>query len=732
MTAYFHTTFSSLTPMADTTMSAPATGRPLPNVALEHRLNHIDFGHLGRVAYSPVDDDEQLIGRLQTSRSVESHEHFKLLSPLTEVLPPTRTTLPDAVPGERPSDTARSQRKWLLENHPEAVAGGEVDAHTLADELRTLKTAAAQEHAAASPSLLAVGEITDHTDRVHLGKVGRPAIAMAAGEGGHILRVIPLNQEDATWPDKNLSVRMIKVSTSAVGIWDADGVPITTIKFAVDGRRFDPIRWLLVQRPTGTSLLEPEINVMPFQGGISEYERSDFFSQLPRTISVKPIFTIEARKTGGAAHVDVCFNPVADGRSPQLAIIDAVGRWSVWDITGSRSVTPKILQPMLTARGSIDAGPAPGLQTILGNDPATHKLLYVLPSGKHGIKQEDDQDYSDHQHWGLYSRSPVRSNHLLVCSDTDVRLYDATQGVQLAGIRVVNANRAETIVDVQGYPICPSQALVLTTSSLYWLDTKITDDGHFRISVISSFPHYKKADAGALILSVSPLARSASPEYCAALIVSTQDKSTDMFVFAKPSADEIPHSLHQVIHTDLPSSTQSVFISPLLVGRNKRAKGEAVNHDAVVPEPRNHRVFQLFGLQSDLSLGSALLAMSDMPLHDLGAPHSSHRTKKSDRLRKKYLRHIENTFVVPDGYEERAVLSQSDTESQHHGPDPDRKPAKKKQDVINLETAYERLEELVAGEISPAKVPRQLLAGVIHHRGMEELGDNDHMRVRTL
>lgn len=714
--------------MADTTMSAPATGRPLPNVAVEHRLNHIDFGHLGRVAYSPVDDDEQPIGRLQTSRSVDSHGHFKLLSPLTEVLPPTRTALPEAVPGEKPSDTARAQKKWLLENHPEAVAGGEVDAHTLADELRTLKSAAAQESVEASSSLLAVGEITDRTS----GTVGRPAIAMAAGEGGHILRVIPLNQEDAAWPDKNLSVRMNKVSPSAVGIWDADGVPITTIKFAVDGRRFDPIRWFLVQRPTGTSLLEPDINVMPYQGGISEYERSHLFSQLPRNISVNPIFTIEARKTGGAAHVDVCFNPVADGRSPQLAIIDAVGRWSVWDITGSRSVTPKILQPMLTARGSIDAGPAPGLQTILENDPATHKLLYVLPSGKHRVKQENDQDSSDHQHWGLYSRSPVRSNHLLVCSDTDVRLYDAAQGVQLAGIRVVNANRAETIVDMQGCPICPSQALVLTTSSLYWLDTMITGDGHFRISVISSFPHYKKADAGALTLSVSPLARSASPEYCAALVVSAQDKPTDMFVFTKPSAEEVAHSVHRLISADLPSSTRSVFISPLLAGRNKRAKGEAVNHDAAVPEPRNCRVFQLFGLQSDLSLGTALFAMSDMPLHDLDAPHSSHGAKKSDRLRKKYLRHVENTFVVPDGYEERAALSQSDTESQHYGTDPDRKPAKKKQDVINLETAYERLEELVAGEISPAKMPRQLLAGVIHRRGMEELGDNDHMRVRTL
>ncbi|KAH8906605.1 hypothetical protein BR93DRAFT_625543 [Coniochaeta sp. PMI_546] len=493
--------------MADTKMSAPPDGRPLPNVAVEHRLNHIDCGQLGRVAYIPVDNDDQQIGRLQTSRSLDSNHHFRVLSRFAEILPPTRTAMPEAVSRQKPSDAARSQKNWLLENHPEAVAGGDIDAQKLADELRTLKTAASEDVAAATSSILAVGEITDRTD-VHSGTVGQPAIAMAAGEGGHVLRIIPLEQEDAAWPEKDLSVRLTKVSSSARGDWDQDGVPITAIKFAVDGRRYDPIRWVLLQRPTGTTLFEPDIKVMPFQGSVSEYEQSHLYSQMPRYISVNSLLTIEARKTGGNAHVDMCFNPAVDGRSPQLAIIDNVGRWSIWDITGSRSATPKMLQPMLTARGSILAGPGPSSQLKLGNLPATHKFLYVLPTGDHRIKQEDEQQDLEYQHWGLYSRSPVRSHHLLVCNDTDVRLYDAIQGIQLAGIRVVNTNRAESIVDMQGCWTFPSQAFVLTTSSVYWIDTKVARDGHVHISVILSLPHHKIVDAGALILSVSPLAGS--------------------------------------------------------------------------------------------------------------------------------------------------------------------------------------------------------------------------------
>ena len=184
---------ASQSPMADSQMSAPPTERPLPNVAVEHRLNHVGYGHLGRISYSPVDDDDQQIGILQTGRAVDSNRHLNLLSHFTDVCPPTRSSLPEVLFSQKPSDVARLQENWLLNAHPEAVAGGEVDGHTLKDAFSSLKASAAEEHAAATSSLLSVGEITDSTD-TKLGTVGRPAIAMAAGEGGHILHIAPLDE----------------------------------------------------------------------------------------------------------------------------------------------------------------------------------------------------------------------------------------------------------------------------------------------------------------------------------------------------------------------------------------------------------------------------------------------------------------------------------------------------------------------------------------------------------
>lgn len=712
--------------MADTKEGARRTERPLPNVALQHRLNHIGYGNLGRVAYSPVNDDDQPLGRLQTSRSVDSGQHCRLISGFTEILPPTRSALQDELSGKKPSDAARSQKNWLLENHPEAVGGGGTDGPALENELKAIKAAAAGDAAAAASALLAVGEIIDRTD-VHSGTVGQPAIAMAAGEGCHVLRIVPLDQEDAAWPTNGLSVQLARVLPSAMGDWGEDGAPITLIKFAVDGRRYDPVRWLLVQRATGITLFEPEMKIMPFQRETSEYEQSRPYSQMPRYVAVNPLFTIDARNTGGHAHMDTCFNPAVDGRFPQLAIIDEVGQWTVWDITGSRSAVRKVLQPIVTARGSIHISPVPSLQTKLASASAAHKLLYVLPKGERRVKREDGHGDAEHQKWLLYSRSPVRCNHLLACNDTDVRLYDAGQGTQLTGIRVVNASRGDSIVDMQNCRLSPSQVCVLTTSSLYWIDTNLARDGQARISVICSLPHHGIAGNGGLVMGVTLLASSTRPHSCAVFVVSAQDKPVDLFILTKPTSEEVGHAVHQVVCADLPSPMRSIFAAALPVGRHNRTEGEAAISAASVSDSEGQQVFQLLGLKSDLSLGSTLLLTSDQPLQTWDAPSSTREAKRSDKLRKKFLRLVGNAFVVPESYGHRLET----TPSARRRPDPVNIPANRRE-VMDLQAACERLDELAASAIAPAKVSRQLLAGVIHRRGMEELGDSEYMRVRTL
>ncbi|KAB5582675.1 RNA polymerase I-specific transcription initiation factor RRN6-like protein [Coniochaeta sp. 2T2.1] len=713
--------------MADIKMSTPSTQKALPNVAIEHRLTHISHGHLGRIAYSPADNEDQQVGRLQTSRSTDSNHHFKLISPFKEVSPPTRSGVPEAWFDKKPSDAARSQRGWLLQSHPEAVAGANVDGFTLVDELSGLKTADAGD---ATSHLLAVGEITDRTD-LHSGTVGAPAIAMAAGEGGHILHIVPLELEDASWADGDLSVRLPKISTSTRGQWVDDGVAITTIKFAVDAKRYDPIRWLLVQKPTGTTILDPDINVSSSHGNVYEFQDSQQYSPVSRHVSPNRLCTIKADKTGGSPHSDVCFNPVVDGRPPQLAIIDKAGQWTVWDITGSRSSKIKVLQPMMAARGSIGSGLAPSLQPKLGTGPAMHKLLYVSPRSEQRIKREEVQGDNGLQTGPFGSRPPVRFNHLLVCSSTDVRLLDAAQGTELAGIRVVNVNKAQSILDMQICPISPSEAYILTTSSLFWVDTKLVRDEQARISVISSIPHHKSADGGILTLSVSPFIHTGRAKSCIALIMSRQEKATETFILTKPSAEELAHTVHQVISVETPECIRSIYAISLPVRHDDIKQRKVDRSGDSVPSPEKTRLYQILCLSSNLSLASALLAVSDAHLQDLSAPALSQGTKQSDKLRKRFLRHMGNAFVVQDSHEERATTLPS-LRPERKTPLPEQEPVvPKDHSVINLEAACERLEELTLSEIAPVKMSRQLLAGVIH-KGMSGLETDDHMRLRTL
>jgi RNA polymerase I-specific transcription initiation factor RRN6 len=657
---------------------------------------------------------------------MDLQENFQLLSRHREVLPPTRSAFPEVFLRRKPSEVAGCQKNWLLENHPEAVAGGGLDTRSLGVELKALKGIVARDVGSTTSSLLAVGEITDRTN-LRSGTVGQPVIAMAAGEGGHILRIVRLSLDDAVWTEVDLSVRRSKVSTSARADWAEDGVPITLIKFATDGTRSHPTRWLLVQKMTGSTVLEPEVNVMPLQGGISDYKQSHLYYQMQRYISTNRLFTISAQKTGGGAQVDACFNPAADGRFPQLAIIDELGHWTVWDIPISRSAPTEAPRPILTARGVIGPSALPSLRTNLGRDLGTHRLVWVLPKGGRRAEQKDEYEGVEHAHWVPYSRSPVRCSHVLVCSDTDVWLYDVTHGAQLAGIRVVKVNRAESVVDMQSSPVSPSQAFVLTTSSLYWLESKIARDGQAQISVISSYPHYRRAQAEELILSVSPLAGLASPQSCAVFILSGKDKAADLLICTEPAPDGAAHTTQQVVRADIPPSTRAVFIASLPL----RRYGEAGPSDAPALDNNDRRVFQMYALKSDLSLLSAMFVTSAKPLHDVVSLHTFNEADRSDTLRKQFLRLMGDAFVVPECFEDRLQTSLSVTE--RHGDEIGSKvKSSKKRDVIDLKAASGRLEELVIKEITPVKKSRQLLAGVIHHRGVEELGDNENMRIRTL
>jgi RNA polymerase I-specific transcription initiation factor RRN6 len=714
--------------MAEKAKAGRSTDRPLPNVALEHRLNHLQYGTLGRLSYIPVKDESQHIGRLQINRELDSKSYFNLLSDFEDVSPATRTVLSGAELGE-PAKVVRGQKNWLLKTHPEAIVVGSEVASFLPDEVANIKAAITAEDGDWTASL-ALGEITDHTGSHQV--IARPAMARAAGEGGHILRIVTLEQELEGWPEKGLSIQAIKLSKTQQGEWAEDGAAITNIRFAVDSRRYDPIRWVMVQKETGTTVFEPEVVLLPYASNVSEGQHIQALAKGPSHVSPNRLFMINANATGGSPQLDVSFNPVADGRSPQLAIIDKSGNWSVWDITGSRSVRPKNLQPILTARGNITTASVPG---PLGTSPSivTHRVMWLAVDDTRasGLHYGMDAAYEGY-HWGMYPRAPLRSKHVLVCSDTDVRLYDGAHGEQLAGIRLVN--RVERILDIQRCPFSSSQVLVLTTAALFWLQVQYNSTGEPRITVILSCAHYKKRNAydKTLLFDTAPLPAAGSLKQCVVLITSPQDNDTDMFTLTKPTDNETAHVTYQSISLNLPPDIRTTLVSALPLLRIKQGGSKDIQSGDQPYTATSTRVIQLFGLGADLSLKSSLFTVSDASFRDLGRPEPLEGRKASGgNMRQKYLKHFGNSFVVSDGLEDdgSAHVRRSQPARSHPKLASGSTSAAKKS--VNMEMAYVRLLNLASTDDGQTKMGEGL-APFLHRRVAAEVGDDDHLRVCSL
>lgn len=714
--------------MAEKAKAGRSTDRPLPNVALEHRLNHLHYGTLGRLSYIPVKDESQQIGRLQTNRELGSKSYFNLLSDFEEVSPSTRTVISGAELGE-PAKVVRGQKNWLLKTHPEAIIVGSDVVTFLPDEVANSKAANTAEDGN-STAPLAVGEITDHTGSHQV--IARPAMARAAGEGGHILRIVTLEQELEGWPEKGLSVQTIKLSKTQQGEWAEDGAPITNIRFAVDSRPYDPIRWVMVQKETGTTVFEPEVVLLPYASNVSEGQHIRALAKGPSHVSPNRLFMIKTSSTGGSPHLDVSFNPVADGRSPQLAIIDNSGNWSVWDVTGSRSVRPKSLQPILTARGSIATASIPG---SLGNSPSnvTHRVMWLAVDDTRASGLNYDMENLDEgYHWGLYSRTSLRSKHVLVCSDTDVRLYDSARGEQLTGMRLVN--RVERVLDIHRCPFSSSQVLVLTTAALFWLDVQPNRTGEPRITVVVSCAHYQKrnADNKTLRFDTAPLPATGTTRKCVVFITSPQENETDMFILTKPTDDEVAQVAYRSISLNLASDIKMTLIAALPLLHVKQSARKELQSGDQSHASTNTRLFQVFGLGADLSLKSLLFTVSDASLRDLGRPQPLEGRKTlGGNMRQRYLKQFRDSFVVPDGLEEEdsnSVRKVQRAQSHSHLESSSILEAKRS---VNMEVAYARLLNLTSTNDGQTKLD-EALAPLLHHRVVAEVGDDDHLRLRTL
>jgi len=602
-------------------------------------------GILGRLTYAPIAPGEE-IGEMRRNRAHGDVPHFRQVTPFTLWCAPAISSAPQ--PGDlRPWEMVRSQSNFLLENFPEAaIIDDSVESLLLHEIVASQPHMKRQTPPSHSPSMLAVGEITDLRNP-DLPTKGHPVLAAASGIAGNVLCLISLAREECTWTDPDIKVRQYAPHPQIEGVWSQSEVPITLIRFLVDLKKGDPIRWLIVQNGNSTTVYEPELRSIPIATGCGSTVTQVF---------ANPLFTIPSDATGGAMHCDACVMRDPETDVPMLAVIDQLGHWSIFEIKGRRSARPKILTPVSIMRGNCVMGSIskhPAMR--IPKDPVPHRVLFMTAEvrnrGGSKAMSKAKSEKSEKSVFEEKHRRPI----LLLCNPRALSLFNTATGKFYVASHVVLAKDTQRILAVEPSKVDPSQAFILTTTSVLWVAVKDSRKQGLTLEVLVSCAHQKDANDPTLRLDVSPAAYLGGTKACFVCVRSARESEVTVFWFIYPQSG-LPARYHRsVIQLRGPPGVVWVHIHPL--GRRVGLE-EPASETGLALRRAQLRFFQIMTLGHDLDIHSTLCAWSDDAGISVPPPDHKEILDDSGTHRHKLLQTLTSAFVVPDGFDERFVFQQ--------------------------------------------------------------------------
>ncbi|KAK0634914.1 RNA polymerase I-specific transcription-initiation factor-domain-containing protein [Bombardia bombarda] len=552
--------------------------------------------------------------------------HFHQVTPFMEWVPPVRAA-DAALTRFRPSRTIKAQKSWLQRSYPDAIIADTSTRSLVRKELLDSKP----RHAPAAPAntacLLATGEIHDmRVFKQNIPNATCKAIAVAAGESGSSLRLICLVRQDWGWPEQGVEINLNVPHIRQEAEWHEDGYPISSIKFVCESTRYNPTRWLIVQKATSTTVLKPELGERLL--GDTEPSRNQPSPHASR-VFIEPLFTIRSSQTGGSSHSDVYYNPASDRRRvPQLAIIDYAGFWSVWDIEGNRRLKGQRLLPTMRMCGNILNGSISAFPyKTRADDQEPHRIL--------GLSLDDDE---------------LHASMLLLCNSTAISLFDSqTTTLRPVTQLVIPKKRKDRILDIAPCPLNPSQAFILTTAKLLWVSATKDTDGNPHLEHIISCSHRIGEGSVALKLEVSHGTHVNDREACFVYIRPASSSDMTVFSFLNSAPGQPARYERTIIRLEAPLDFIGVGILPVFCRVEPNSKG--------VLSDTNARLFQLVILGKKLDVRGSLCVWSDKPNLDIPPPKLvSGRDRELDEERAKLARWREEIFSVPDELDERLLV----------------------------------------------------------------------------
>lgn len=586
-------------------------------------------------------------------------------------MPPTRTS--SALPPGTTFQRARSQRNWLLKTHPQGFLGNLGLSGLISEESRACNTG---DRTRATVAVVAVGEIADRRNTKSSRTAAWPVVALAAGEGGHILQLSAISSDKWTWNESEFAVGVAE--SKFQGSWCSDGSPLLQIKFATKLKQFGNIRWLIAQKETSTTIFEPELNAKPVAG-----TNSALGTELGTAghIATNALVTITTDATGGPSQCDFSVNMGSGDDTPQLAIIDRSGLWTVWYITRDGHGRSRTIKPVLMKQGAFSPPLYAPPWNGTGFFDQAHRIVWT---DRRGRVDEWERDSNSSEDVGLSSgnlRFPSltgtdaphsRCDGLLICNDSQLQVLDINEGKPPSRLDFSGRDGKDSLLHAHKLPGSSSHVFVLTTEKLYLLDSSLSEGQEAKPpKILLSCRHFRNEHREALKMSVSKLRSSHDQTSSLVLLHSTQNFHADLYWFHVSQETGSARFHHQVVQlsglksTDAEGSQgiESLTAVPLQFSASK-GKGSSDAEEGLGHDTHSLKVqfYQLFGLNTDLSLSSSIVAITQSAFQQLDtpvrAPNSSwDEARRSKVLRRKFLREAEQAFVVEDETEAGQRLS---------------------------------------------------------------------------
>ena len=490
--------------------------------------------------------------------------------------------------------------------------------------------------------LFALGSVPDYTNINFSRQV--TLLAAATGESGELLRLAASHDTRWQWEESrdaflNLSV-VDPVDREEETIWASDGLPITQIKYVEGLSNQDYVRWVIVQKQTSTTVLQPEYHPIPLS---TNRPKEDSAHHLPSHVQPHPVVTLQHSETGGNAHSDVAFSPAAFGHDPMLAIIDECGYWSIWDVLGTWRPGLKTTRLSMRLCGHINDGLMANFSQQASHPASKHGLVAV-PNRNAAISREASSEK------GQWTIPPGPT--LLMWRSDKLMAMDMHTGENISSLKKIwnPSDRSRQIIDIQRCLVFEDRVFIVTERSILWMEV---DAGEPSLTTILACPH-----SGTITDDAKLTLCRVSDTTVMAFIFSNHTGQLAAYWFENNGPAGFPQWQRHI--TSIPAGddfqpntrVHQISVTPANLSLNGEVLpsglGTLYYHEGV-------EFYQVNILGGDLSMRYGIYTTScntglsiSLPTKRLGGSMTEQR-KRWKKKRKTILRHFGTAFILPDG-----------------------------------------------------------------------------------